>query len=200
MLGAGLRLWLGARTPPRPSRCLPPTRTPLCCPDCRHGGFQPLPPDLVRSYRQRMAACLGFSAAAHAPAPPERRPRILLVDRRYAAGRHIINVHEVHAALAQRYGAAAEVQLEYMEGLPLAQQARLWNSASVAVHMHGASLGNWPFLPHGAAVVHVSWVGPGRSALQRGVAFGARRGTLMHAAALLADDPPTAGVRAPRRR
>ena len=48
-------------------------------------------------------------------------------------------------------------------------QARLWNNVSIVVHMHGATLGNWAWLPYKAVAVHVVpnkggfWVGGGYS-------------------------------------
>ncbi len=44
---------------------------------------------------------------------------MLLVNRRYSAGRSILNIDDVHEALQRRFGAIAEVQLRQMEGLSL---------------------------------------------------------------------------------
>ena len=38
---------------------------------------------------------------------------------------------------------------------PCRDQAQLWNRQSLVIHVHGAALGSWAFLPHGAAVVQV---------------------------------------------
>lgn len=103
---------------------------------CR--GLQPISAELVRSYRARMAACLGFSAEAVAAlgsqaqlpptapqrsvlpaAPPPGKLRMLLVNRRYSAGRSILNIDEVLEALQRRFGGIADVQLRHMEGLSL---------------------------------------------------------------------------------
>lgn len=117
-------------------------------PACR--GLQPISAELVRSYRARMAVCLGFSAAAVAslgsfgwppqpalPSGPPERLCMLLVNRRYSAGRTILNIGEVHDALQQRYGAIAEVQLRHMEGLTLrcegAGQLRMRRMASLCL-------------------------------------------------------------------
>ena len=97
---------------------------------------------LVRSYRARMAACLGFSTEAAAslgshtrlspaergkasgqptvlPALQPRRLQMLLVNRRYSAGRSILNIDEVREALHRRFGSIADVPLREMEGLSL---------------------------------------------------------------------------------
>lgn len=110
----------------------------------------------MSSYRARMGACLGFDPSAAAPLAP---PRILLIDRPYSAGRHILNVAEVAAALQARYGAAAAVHVAHMDGLSLRDQAQLWGSQSLVIHMHGAALGNYPFLPRHAPAVQASWGG-----------------------------------------
>lgn len=44
---------------------------------------------------------------------------MMLVNRRYSAGRSILNIDEVHEALQRRFGGIAEVQLRQMEGLSL---------------------------------------------------------------------------------
>ncbi|PRW45608.1 2-methoxy-6-polyprenyl-1,4-benzoquinol mitochondrial [Chlorella sorokiniana] len=133
-------------------------------------GLQPISADLVRSYRARMAACLGFSAGAvaslgsHTHTPSSAAPQqpvlpqplhMLLVNRRYSAGRTILNIEEVHEALQRRFGGIADVQLRQMEGLSLREQAWLWNNASIAIHMHGASLGNYFFLPREAVAAQI---------------------------------------------
>ncbi|KAL4419821.1 hypothetical protein ABPG75_006919 [Micractinium tetrahymenae] len=117
------------------------------------GGFQPLSPQLFAGYRSRMAACLGFPAAAAAPMQP--RLKIMMVDRRYSSGRSILNIGEVMEAVKRRYGGIADITLRYMDGLSVRAQAALWNQQSIAVLVHGAALGNWAFLPHGAAAVQV---------------------------------------------
>ncbi|KAL4423837.1 hypothetical protein ABPG75_001138 [Micractinium tetrahymenae] len=116
--------------------------------------FRPLAPRLYASYRARMGACLGFDPGARAPVQP--RPSILLVDRRYESDRHIINLQGVVEALQRRYGGGADVRLAYMEGLTVREQAQLWNRQSIVIHLHGAALGSWAFLPHGAVAVQVS--------------------------------------------
>ena len=39
---------------------------------------------------------------------------------------------------------------------PCSQQAQLWNQQSLVIQVHGAALGNWAFLPHGAAAIQAS--------------------------------------------
>lgn len=118
----------------------------FCNGDPAHGAFQPIPAHLFASYRERMAACLGFPAAAadavplpagqhssqqlgrHAAVPAGPRPRILLVSRPYSAGRSFLNADEMLEALQRRYGAVAEVEARHMEGLSLR-----WGAGSVQV-------------------------------------------------------------------
>ena len=84
---------------------------------CRYGGFSPISPLQYQGFRDRMADCLGFPAAARAPLQP---PSIMLVDRRYSQGRALLNSYELLQALRRRYGGgSAEVRLEYMEGMSL---------------------------------------------------------------------------------
>jgi hypothetical protein len=35
------------------------------------------------------------------------------------------------------------------------QQVDLWASTDIAIHLHGAALGSWQFLPHNAVAVHI---------------------------------------------
>lgn len=72
------------------------------------------------------------------------------------AGRHFLNVQEMIDGLREQYGSFADVELRYLEQATLKEQIELWNNATVVVHMHGASLGNWAFLPHKAVGVHIT--------------------------------------------
>lgn len=40
--------------------------------------------------------------------------------------------------------------------MTIRQQAQLFSAATVVVHVHGAALGNYVFLPRGATVVHLA--------------------------------------------
>jgi capsular polysaccharide biosynthesis protein len=43
-----------------------------------------------------------------------------------------------------------------MDGLSVVQQAALWSRATVVLHMHGAALGNYLFLPRLAVAVQLA--------------------------------------------
>lgn len=42
----------------------------------------------------------------------------------------------------------------------LTAQARLWSGTSIVIHVHGAALGNYAFLPRGAVAIHISLTNP----------------------------------------
>lgn len=115
-----------------------------------------MPPVYMQSYRQRMGDCIGFNANALAPVPPAERVKILVINRSYVSGRSIINIYDVLEALKGRYSSFADISLEYMEGKSFKEQARMWNAASIIIHVHGATMGNWPFMPQKAVVVHIA--------------------------------------------
>lgn len=48
-----------------------------------------------------------------------------------------------------------DVEVRYLEGMTMRQQAQLYHNASMLVQMHGAALGNMIFLPRGACIVDV---------------------------------------------
>ncbi|KAL4422897.1 hypothetical protein ABPG75_009094 [Micractinium tetrahymenae] len=122
----------------------------------KKGGAPPGPrlpptPALMAAWRRVLGQCFGFDPEAAAPLHPVR---LLLVDRLYESGRHINNIATVLRALRSRFSPQqVQVQVEYMEGLSIRQQARLCSQATVLIHMHGAATGNLPFLPKGAQVV-----------------------------------------------
>lgn len=47
------------------------------------------------------------------------------------------------------------MDVRYLEGMTMKQQAVLYHNASMLVQMHGAALGNMIFLPRGACIVDV---------------------------------------------
>ena len=148
-----------------------------------------MPGASMAAWRQRLGACLGYDAGALAPTA---RPQIMVVARPYSAGRSLLNLEEVVAAIRGRYGESADVSVRYMEvrgwplgsgplnmpigwqvcsgapgvlhvlslgppqGLSVRQQAALWSSQSIVVHVHGSVLGSWQFLPRGAVAVQLS--------------------------------------------
>ncbi len=73
----------------------------------------------------------------------------------------MLNVAQIQEQLELRYGSIADVDLQYMENKTVARQARLWSGASLVIHLHGASLGNYAFLPRKAAAIHISLAGRG---------------------------------------
>ncbi|KAL4422896.1 hypothetical protein ABPG75_009093 [Micractinium tetrahymenae] len=124
--------------------------------DCYTPGGSRLPISgaQMAAWRSTAERCFGFQGNAVASLHPVR---LLLVDRLYESGRSILNVASVVQALRRRFSSQqVELRLEYMEGLTIRQQAEIFSWASVVVHMHGAAIGNYAFLPRGAVVVHIS--------------------------------------------
>ncbi|GAB4821938.1 hypothetical protein N2152v2_008984 [Parachlorella kessleri] len=117
-----------------------------------HKGHKPMQPAMMASHRQRMAQCLGFDAGRTARVEPLR---MVVVDRHYRSARHILNIAEIMDVLHQRYDDLADISLHYMEGLGPREQIQLWSKADIVIHMHGAALGSWIFLPKNAVVVHI---------------------------------------------
>lgn len=80
--------------------------------------------------------------------------------------------------LARRMQACVAAMVESLPGLAAAAkcrlpntQARLWSGATIVVHIHGAALGNYAFLPRGAVTIHVSLAHPLGGAAGMGDAF-----------------------------
>ncbi|KAL4443997.1 hypothetical protein ABPG75_011734 [Micractinium tetrahymenae] len=106
----------------------------------------------------------GCYEASSGRAPPTPALLVLLVDRRYESGRHLLNVNSIVRALRSRFSAEhVDVQLAYMEGLSVQQQAALWSNATVVLHQHGAALGSYFFLPRHAVTVQLSALPAGRN-------------------------------------
>ncbi|EFN59144.1 hypothetical protein CHLNCDRAFT_137972 [Chlorella variabilis] len=105
-------------------------------------GRLPPTPQLTASLRLILAQCLGARLDAPAPLRPVQ---VLVIDRPYTSNRQ------------RRYPPdRVAVRLAYMEGLSVRQQAQLWSGATVVLHMHGAALGNYFFLPSRAVVVQLA--------------------------------------------
>ncbi|GAB4817348.1 hypothetical protein N2152v2_004394 [Parachlorella kessleri] len=115
-------------------------------------GRKPLPSDMLKGYRQRMAECVGFDAERTARVDPIR---LVVIDRHYQSARHILNIGQTMDVIHERYGDIANISLHYMEGLSAREQIHLWSSADLVVHVHGATQGSWLFLPKQAVVVHI---------------------------------------------
>lgn len=115
--------------------------------------------ELMRSYRRRMAACLGVPFAdARAPLDPIR---VTLVNRPYEAGRSLLNAHTVAQRIREHAVALGiedvEVNVLYLEG-SLREQARAVAASSLYIWCHGAAMAHAFFLPAGARAVElVQW-------------------------------------------
>lgn len=102
-------------------------------------------------WRQRVGDCIGFDWDRSVQASP---PTIVVIDRQWNASRHIININHVMATLKSHYP-NARVELHYLEGLNLKQQAMIYNRASIVLWVHGASMANLIFLPRRAVGLHI---------------------------------------------
>ena len=102
-------------------------------------------------WRQRVGDCIGFDWDKSVQSSP---PTIVVIDRQWNASRHIINVNHVMATLKLHYP-TARVELHYLEGLNLKQQALIYNRASIVLWVHGASMANLIFLPRRAVGLHI---------------------------------------------
>ena len=102
-------------------------------------------------WRQRVGDCIGFDWDKSVQSSP---PTIVVIDRQWNASRHIINVNHVMATLKMHYP-TARVELHYLEGLNLKQQALIYNKASIVLWVHGASMANLIFLPRRAVGLHI---------------------------------------------
>lgn len=102
-------------------------------------------------WRQRVGDCIGFDWDKSVHASP---PTIVVIDRQWNASRHIININHVMATLKWHYP-TAHVELHYLEGLNLKQQALIYNRASIVLWVHGASMANLIFLPRRAVGLHI---------------------------------------------
>lgn len=98
-----------------------------------------------------MGDCIGFDWDMSVQSSP---PTIVVIDRQWNASRHIVNVNHVMATLKWHYP-TARVELHYLEGLNLKQQALIYNRASIVLWAHGASMANLIFLPRRAVGLHI---------------------------------------------
>ncbi|KAL4422895.1 hypothetical protein ABPG75_009092 [Micractinium tetrahymenae] len=123
---------------------------------CYQAGGPRLPPTpgLMAAWRATLGQCFGFDPGAAAPLRPVR---LLVVDRLYESGRSILNIDSVLRALRSRFSPQqVQLRMEYMEGLTIRQQAQLFSQATAVVHVHGATAGNYVFLPRGAVALHLA--------------------------------------------
>lgn len=74
--------------------------------------------DVYGSWRNYLGACLGYDVASHGP---KNKLNVLVVDRDYWVGRHILNIHEMLRNLRERYP-VANVTSFYPERYSLADQ------------------------------------------------------------------------------
>ena len=102
-------------------------------------------------WRQRVGDCIGFDLDSTVQISP---PTIVVIDREWNASRHINNINHVITTLKHEYPQAL-VELHYLEGLTLKQQAVIYNRASIVMWVHGASMANLIFLPRRAVGLHI---------------------------------------------
>ncbi|GAB4821467.1 hypothetical protein N2152v2_008513 [Parachlorella kessleri] len=81
------------------------------------------------------------------------RPHVVLVNRRFTAGRSIVRLDEAYFMLQQQ---GVSVSLAFVEGTSLAAQAAVFSRADILVVPHGAATGNLYFLPRHAVIIQVS--------------------------------------------
>ncbi|KAL4447806.1 hypothetical protein ABPG75_005025 [Micractinium tetrahymenae] len=104
-------------------------------------GHLPPTPELTAAWRTLVNRCFRQDAQRQSALEPLQ---LLVVDRL------------VVRALQARYSPQhVRVSMAYMEGLTVQQQADLWGRASVVLHMHGACVGNYFFLPKNAVTVQI---------------------------------------------
>ncbi|KAL3152425.1 hypothetical protein ABBQ32_001476 [Trebouxia sp. C0010 RCD-2024] len=128
-------------------------------PECRADHWHCLPwkyrrppsTEIMELWRQRVGDCIGFDWDRSVQSSP---PTIVVIDRQWNASRHIININHVMATLESNYP-RAQVELHYLEGLNLKQQAMIYNRASIVLWVHGASMANLIFLPRRAVGLHI---------------------------------------------
>ncbi|PSC74740.1 DUF563 domain [Micractinium conductrix] len=110
-----------------------------------------VPPAALQTWRERLGACLGLDVHTPAPLSPKT---VLIVDRPYEAGRHLLNIRSVEKFVMERFPQDA-VRVQYFEDVPFPDQLRIINSVSILVMVHGSAIALWPFLPPGAVAVHI---------------------------------------------
>ncbi|KAL4436807.1 hypothetical protein ABPG75_003946 [Micractinium tetrahymenae] len=111
-----------------------------------------MPPAALQSWRERLGACYGFDVRT----PAQTRPKnVLIVDRPYEAGRHMLNIRSVEKFVQQRFPEDV-VRVQYFEDVPFPEQLRIMSRVSLLVMVHGSAIALWPFLPPGAVAIHIS--------------------------------------------
>ncbi|KAK9868588.1 hypothetical protein WJX84_004085 [Apatococcus fuscideae] len=113
-------------------------------------GRRPLPLPMMDSWRVRMAQCMGtdFEAVAQA-----RQPRVTIIQRSRRSRRSIVNILDVVRSIKAQL--QTDISVFYLDGLTLAQQARLYSKSDVLIAMHGAASGNLWALPKNAVYVEI---------------------------------------------
>lgn len=111
-----------------------------------------MPPAALQSWRERLGACYGFDVRTPAQTQPKN---VLILDRPYEAGRHMLNVRSVEKFVAERFPDDA-VRLQYFEDVPFPDQLRIMSRVSLLIMVHGSAIALWPFLPPGAVAIHIS--------------------------------------------
>ncbi|EFN52264.1 expressed protein [Chlorella variabilis] len=119
--------------------------------------------DALQVWRERLGACYGLDV--HTPAPVQNKI-VLILDRPYEAGRHMLNVRSVEKFVRQRFP-GDDVRLQYFEDVPFPDQLRIMGSVSILVMVHGSAIALWPFLPPKAVAIHISPDAESTDSLQR---------------------------------
>ncbi|EFN58009.1 hypothetical protein CHLNCDRAFT_57085 [Chlorella variabilis] len=111
-----------------------------------------MPAAALQSWRERLGACYGLDV--HTPARVQGKT-VLIVDRPYEAGRHMLNVRSVEKFVRERFP-GDDVRLQYFEDVPFPDQLRIISGVSILVMVHGSAIALWPFLPPKAVAIHIS--------------------------------------------
>lgn len=106
---------------------------------------------MYQHWRNYLAPCLGFDIASHGP---PNALNILVVDRDYWSGRHILNINEMLRLLRERYPVANATAF-YPDRHSVTDQARTYNNAHVIIWVTGSSMANMLFAPHGSVGLHI---------------------------------------------
>lgn len=110
-----------------------------------------MPSSALQSWRVRLGACFAFDVRTPAPTSPKT---VLILDRPYEAGRHMLNIRSVERAVRERFPGDT-VRLQTFEDVPFPEQLRIMSGTSILVMVHGSAIALWPFLPPNAVAVHI---------------------------------------------
>ena len=121
-----------------------------CCPWCREPQFRQANATMGLKRVEYLRQCAGLPAVP----PAMSSPSVLLVNRPFDAGRHIIGLDDVYDRLKRRLPPEVPVRLYLPRIESLEAQAATFASANVVVVPHGAGNANFLFLPRTAGELH----------------------------------------------